>query len=72
MKHDEVRVILERVTPTVQMRIATMRKNLSWDVIYKGTVVWHAHQTGTYDRAAAVQNSREQERIAAVYARSQP
>jgi hypothetical protein len=65
---DEVRVIIEHVSPSVQMRIATMRKNLSWDVIHNGRVVWHAHQTGIYDRAAAIQNSREQERIAAIYA----
>jgi hypothetical protein len=38
-ERDAVHVILERVTPAVQMRIATMRKNLSWDVIHKGTVV---------------------------------
>lgn len=65
---DEVRIILETVTPNVQMRLATMRKNLSWDVIHNGRVVWHAHQTGTLDRAVARLNSQEQERIAALYA----
>lgn len=70
MVRDEVHVILEQVTPRVQMRLAAMRKNLSWDVIHDGKVVWHAHQTGRLDRAAAILNSREQERVAALYARA--